>query len=164
MMGKARKELKKNDEEMAKMYLNQAAIKQNEIVNHQRMSIKLETLISIIKTNDTHQTTMNAYNKIGSVLAMYKQQGLNLEQMSDNIKLFEKTIDDVMRGNEVMSNLLFENYNSSNIDQIIEALKNELSLDQDIMMAQAELDLNHNMHVYPNQQQHNPKKPANLDV
>jgi len=40
MIEKARREMKKNNEDMAKMFLNQAALKQNESINSAYLSFK----------------------------------------------------------------------------------------------------------------------------
>jgi len=98
---------------------------------------------------------MNAYNKIGYMLAVQQQQGPGLEQMAVNLERFEQTMDQLLIGNNVANNLLFKNDNSTNVDQMMNALKGEIALEQNIKMNQAEAVQNPYVNAYANRQQHN---------
>lgn len=49
------------------------------------MAMKMDSLSGTIQNSGNHQTMMNAYNKIGYMLAVQQQQGPSLEQMAGNI-------------------------------------------------------------------------------
>lgn len=132
---KARQQMKKNNEEMAKMFLNQAAMKQSEsscvimaASNLHRMSVKMDTLAGTIGNSNNHQAMMNAYNKVGYMLAVQQQHAPNLEHMAGNVERFENAMDEILIGNNVANNLLFKNENNANVDHMMDALKSELAL------------------------------------
>ena len=56
--------LKKNNEEGAKLYLQNAAMKKKESLNLLRMSLKLDAISSQLKSNQSNQMVINVINQI----------------------------------------------------------------------------------------------------
>lgn len=115
----------------------------------------MDALAGTISNSGNHQTMMNAYNKIGYMLAVQQQQGPSLEKMAGNVERFEQTMDEMLIGNNVANNLLFKNDNNVNADYMLNALKGEIALEQDIKMKQVEVAQNPYMNAYTNKPQQN---------
>ena len=135
-MKKAKLALKKNNEEGAKLYLMSAAAKHNECtgladnsaMNMQRMSMKMDNLVTSIKSSHSNQVMMGAFNKITNLMYYSKQP--NIEVMATDLERFENCMDEMLINGKVMDEMMNKNTNTdSTADQMMEKLRMEMALE-----------------------------------
>ena len=105
-----------------------AAAKHNEAMNMQRMSMKMDNMVTTIKSGNSNQIMMGSFNKIVNLLHYSKQP--NIENMAANLQLFENTMDEMMINGKVMDEMMNKNSNTdSTADNMMEKLKMEMALE-----------------------------------
>ena len=110
------------------MYLMTAAAKHNEAMNMQRMSMKMDNMITTIKSGNSNQIMMGSFNKIVTLLHYSKQP--NIENMAANLEVFERTMDEMMINGKVMDEMMNKNSNTdSTADSMMDKLKMEMALE-----------------------------------
>jgi hypothetical protein len=57
----------------------------------QRMAMKMDNLVTTIKSGNSNQIMMGSFNKIVNLLHYSKQP--NIENMAANLQMFENTMD-----------------------------------------------------------------------
>ena len=105
-----------------------AAAKHNEAMNMQRMSMKMDNMITTIKSGNSNQIMMGSFNKIVTLLHYSKQP--NIENMAANLEVFERTMDEMMINGKVMDEMMNKNSNTdSTADSMMDKLKMEMALE-----------------------------------
>ena len=97
-------------------------------MNMQRMSMKMDNMVTTIKSGNSNQIMMGSFNKIVNLLHYSKQP--NIENMAANLQLFENTMDEMMINGKVMDEMMNKNSNTdSTADNMMEKLKMEMALE-----------------------------------
>ncbi|EAR99140.3 SNF7 family protein (macronuclear) [Tetrahymena thermophila SB210] len=126
---KAQQALKKNNEEGAKMYLQNMMQKDKEMKMMQRMANKLDSLQITIKSNTSSTVMMQQINKIAPILYNQSQQ-IPTEQIYSDMDRFEKSMDEIMVTGKVMDEVLNNQYgNDVQANQNVDAMLNQLKLE-----------------------------------
>ncbi len=94
-MNKAKDAIKKGNDESAKLYLANAAQKQNESMSLLRMAHKMDALTCTVRNNTSSTTMMAQLNKLVPALNMTTQQ-FPIEKMYDDMLKFENSMDQII--------------------------------------------------------------------
>lgn len=92
------------------------------------MSMKMDNLVTTIKSNHSNQLMMGAFNKITNLLYYSKQP--NIEVMATDLERFERCMDDMLINGKVMDEMMNKNSNTdATADVMMEKLKMEMAME-----------------------------------
>ncbi|KRX00157.1 hypothetical protein PPERSA_10656 [Pseudocohnilembus persalinus] len=159
---KAKMALQKGNEEGARLYLQNAAMKQQESLNLLRMAHKLEAIQSNLKSNLSNQEMASQLNRITPYLQQHAQS-VPIEQLYGQMQNFEQAMDEVTVQNKIVTNIVNQNSDVSQdivVDQMLQQMKNEqmaeISNQMDLNnQAQYQQLQNNNQQMQQNQPQQN---------
>jgi hypothetical protein len=94
----------------------------------QRMSMKMDNLVTQIKSNNSNQMMMGAFNKITNL--MYQSKQPNIEVMARDLERFENCMDEMLINGKVMDEMMNKNSNTdSTAELMMDKLKMEMALE-----------------------------------
>lgn len=97
-------------------------------MNMQRMAMKMDNLVTQIKSNNSNQMMMGAFNKITNLMYYSKQP--NIEVMATDLERFERCMDDMLINGKVMDEMMNKNSNAdSTAELMMDKLKMEMALE-----------------------------------
>ena len=132
---KAKEQLKKGNQEGAQMFLEMVQQKQNEAMQYMKVGTRLEVIAGQIKSKNKSMEMMQDLSKFTPILMQSNQQ-MSLEQMMHNMQGFTNAYDDlVVKGHiidQTMDKTLGEKNAMSNVDNLMQDLKNEVALDMGV--------------------------------
>ena len=94
-MNKAKEAVKKGNDESAKLYLANAAQKQNESMSLLRMAHKMDALTCTVRNNTSSTVMMAQLNNLVPALNRTSQQ-FPVEKMYQDMQNFEKSMDQII--------------------------------------------------------------------
>jgi len=127
LVKKARDVLKKGNEEGAKLYLQQAGMKQKEALNIQRTAHRLESVTTHIKANENNVAMTNQLQK----LTPFLQQQANMDSISNvtqTLNTFQTAMDKLMIGGNIMQDQMSVGMMDPTLDSNVNNWKVCLSL------------------------------------
>lgn len=101
----------------------------------QRMAMKMDNLVTTVKSGNSNQMMMGNFNKIANLLGNSNQP--NIENMALNLDIFEKTMDEMTVNGRVMDEMMNKNSNADSLaDDMMGKLKMEMALEVFFYMTQ----------------------------
>jgi charged multivesicular body protein 1 len=92
------------------------------------MSMKMDNLVTTIKSGNSNTLMMGNFNKIANLLGGSKQP--NIENMAQNLETFERAMDEMTVNGKVMDEMMNKNSNADAVaDNMMEKLKMEMALE-----------------------------------
>ncbi|EGR30865.1 snf7 family protein, putative [Ichthyophthirius multifiliis] len=126
---KAQQAIKKNNEEGAKLYLQNMMQKDREMKNMQRMSQKMDALQMQIKTNTSNTAMIEQISRITPLLGQQAHM-MSPEAIYSNMDQYEKAMDDILVGGKIMDEVMNKNQDSDvNGNIAIDGMLNQLKLE-----------------------------------
>eukprot|EP00330_Aristerostoma_sp_ATCC50986_P009341 CAMPEP_0114576446 /NCGR_PEP_ID=MMETSP0125-20121206/1207_1 /TAXON_ID=485358 ORGANISM="Aristerostoma sp., Strain ATCC 50986" /NCGR_SAMPLE_ID=MMETSP0125 /ASSEMBLY_ACC=CAM_ASM_000245 /LENGTH=369 /DNA_ID=CAMNT_0001764967 /DNA_START=101 /DNA_END=1211 /DNA_ORIENTATION=- len=129
---KAKDALKKNNEEGAKLFLQNAATKYKESSNMLRMAHRMDAISAHLKSNITNSDLMKTLSGITPQLQM-QQQFMDHESLSNNMNNYQKAMDDLMIQGKIMDSAMNENMadeaSDTGVENMLSNLKQEVALE-----------------------------------
>jgi len=133
----AKKEMKKGNEEGARMYLELVNSKEQEYKQFMRMGVRLEVLQNQVRSKSNSAEMVEHLNSITPVLEM-QSADMPIEQMYNKLERFNNAYDDLtIKGNildDGMEKTLGEKGGYKNVDQNMNALKAEVQMEMGVPM------------------------------
>lgn len=94
----------------------------------QRMSMKMDSLTTVIKSGNSNQVMMNAFNKITYLMTATSQP--DIVHLANNLQSFESTMDEMLVNGKVMDEMLNKGSNTDSVaDSMMEKLKLEMAME-----------------------------------
>ena len=98
------------------------------------MAMKMDSLTTVIKSGNSNQVMMGAFNKITYLMGATSQP--DIVHLANNLQSFESTMDEMLVNGKVMDEILNK---GSNTDSTADAMMDKLKLE---MAMETEADLN----------------------
>ena len=96
----------------------------------QRMAMKMDSLTTVIKSGNSNQVMMGAFNKITYLMTATNQP--DIVHLANNLQSFETTMDEMLINGKVMDEMLNKGSNTdSTADAMMEKLKLEMAMEVD---------------------------------
>lgn len=134
-IAKAREQLKKGNEEGAKLFLELATQKKNEALQYMRMSARLDHLAANIKSKSNNVQMVQELDRFTPLLQM-QAENMPIEQMYQNLNQFGQAYDNlVVKGqilDNTMENTLAEKGSTATVDQMMKELQVEIQMEMGI--------------------------------
>jgi charged multivesicular body protein 1 len=137
-MEKAKIALKKNNEDGARMFLQNAATKYREQQNMTKMSHRMEALVSVLQANTSNQQLMSTLKDLTPKLA--QQQGMmDMGGMQKDLYNWQETMDKLAVAGKIMDNNLnqqsYDEGSDKGVEDMLAQLKQEriLEVKNDLM-------------------------------
>lgn len=112
-MNKAKQAVSKGNEEGARLFLANAAMKQKESLSQLRMAHKLDAIQSSLRSNMNNQNMMTHLNRLTPILQQTAQEQ-PLEEIYKDMNQFEQAMDDLMVQNNIVNQVMNKNTNDPN--------------------------------------------------
>lgn len=96
--------------------------------------MKMDSLTTVIKSGNSNQVMMNAFNKITYLMTATGQP--DIVYLANNLQAFENTMDEMLVNGKVMDEMLNK---GSNTDSVADSMMEKLKLE---MAMETEADLN----------------------
>ena len=132
---KAKDQLKKGNEEGAKLFLELATQKKNEALQYMRMSARLDHLAANIKSKSNSVQMVQELDRFTPLLQM-QAENMPIEQMYQNLNQFSQAYDNlVVKGqilDNTMENTLAEKGSTASVDQMMKELQCEIQMEMGI--------------------------------
>ena len=129
---KAREQLKKGNEEGAKLFLELATQKKSESMQYMRMAARLDHLAANIKSKSNSVQMVQELDRFTPLLNM-QAENMPIEQMYQNLNQFSNAYDNlVVKGqilDNTMENTLSEKGSTASVDQMMKELQCEIQME-----------------------------------
>jgi len=146
-MEKAKIALKKNNEEGARLFLQNAATKFKEAQNMTRMSHRMEALTAVLQSNTSNQQLMTTLKNLTPKLAE-QQKMMDFTSMQKGLSEYQDVMDQLTVAGKIMDNNLnqqtYDESSDKGVDNMLQQMKQEQMLEiQNNLMTDPTLDFVH---------------------
>ena len=128
-LNKAKAQMKKGDENAAKLYINNAQANIAQAQKYQSMGVRLDVMAGQLKSNSAFQSVMKDISKEATPILMQEAESMDLKDLMTNFESFNEAFDKLHVGAIVMAEgmqKMQEPGAMQGTDELMNQLRNEM--------------------------------------